>query len=69
MQLQSYGFRGAEQNVAKQAHVSTNVERIGYQWDARVEEWFINNAQGLEHGFTIAERPLDEMPAARAWAW
>jgi uncharacterized repeat protein (TIGR01451 family) len=57
LQLQSYGFRGAERDVAGQAHVSTNVERIGYQWDARVEEWFINSARGLEHGFTITERP------------
>ena len=57
LQLRSYGFPGAERDVAKQARVSTNVERIGYQWDARVEEWFINSAHGLEHGFTIADRP------------
>ena len=57
LQLQSYGFRGAEQDVAKHAQVSTNVERISYQWDAHLEEWFINSDRGLEQGFTITKRP------------
>jgi trimeric autotransporter adhesin len=57
LQLQSYGFPGTERRVTKQAHVETKVERVSYRWDARVEEWFLNSAQGLEHGFTIADRP------------
>jgi uncharacterized repeat protein (TIGR01451 family) len=57
LRLESYGFRGGELNVAERAQVSTDVERISYRWDARVEEWFINSERGLEHGFTISSRP------------
>lgn len=57
LQLQSYGFPGAQRDVADQAKVSTDVERISYQWDARVEEWFVNSDRGLEQGFTITKRP------------
>ena len=26
--------------------------------DASVQEWFVNDRRGLEHGFTVRERPL-----------
>jgi hypothetical protein len=47
-------FPGFERPVAKRAQVSTQVERVGYRWDAGIEERFLNSARGLEHGFTIA---------------
>jgi hypothetical protein len=28
-----------------------------YQWDDSLEEWFVNDARGLEHGFTLHKRP------------
>ena len=28
-----------------------------YAWDATLEEWFINDRQGLEHGYTLKGRP------------
>ena len=57
LQLQNYGFRAAERDVAKPARVSTNVERISYRWADDLEEWFVNRADGLEQGFTITKRP------------
>ena len=57
LQLQSYGFGGAERDVAKQARVTTDVERISYRWTEGLEEWFVNGADGLEQGFTITKRP------------
>jgi uncharacterized repeat protein (TIGR01451 family) len=57
LQLKSYGFRGAERDVAKHAQVSTDVERISYRWTDGLEEWFVNRADGLEQGFTITKRP------------
>ena len=32
-------------------------ERLTYQWNAGLEEWFINGNGGLEHGFTVSTRP------------
>ena len=62
LELRNYGFRGAMREVANHATVSTNVERISYRWDASVEEWFINAATGLEHGFTVTRRPQGSGP-------
>ena len=57
LELQSYGFAGQERRVAQQARVVANVERLSYHWNAALEEWFINDGRGLEHGFTLARRP------------
>ena len=62
LQLKTYGFRGAEQLVGNKAQVSTNVERISYRWTDDLEEWFVNRADGLEHGFTITKRPAGAGP-------
>ena len=37
--------------------VSAEGQRLTYQWDANLEEWFINDERGLEHGFTVQQRP------------
>ena len=42
--------------IAGKAHVTTAKNRVAYRWNAAVEEWFVNEAQGVEHGFTIASR-------------
>ena len=39
-------------------------QRLTYGWDADVQEWFVNDPRGLEHGFTRAgaapgREPLD----------
>jgi len=31
-----------------------------YRWDEALEEWFINDQRGLEHGFTVFHRPERE---------
>ena len=58
LQLQSYGFAGAERQVtAMRARVGSDVERVSYRWADGLEEWFVNRADGLEHGYTLAHRP------------
>ena len=37
--------------------VKAEGQRLTYDWDAAVQEWFVNDARGLEHGFTMKERP------------
>ena len=31
-------------------------QRLSHQWDATVQEWFVNDARGLGHDFTVLER-------------
>jgi hypothetical protein len=56
LQLNSYGFPGQERAV-QQARLRTDVEKVSYQWDSEMTEWFINESRGLEHGFTLQSRP------------
>ncbi|MEI6785514.1 MAG: hypothetical protein WCQ21_31880, partial [Verrucomicrobiota bacterium] len=58
LELQSYGFAGQERAVAEPPRVNTSGPRVTYDWDATVQEWFVNDRRGLEHGFTVRERPL-----------
>ncbi len=37
--------------------VKADAQRLTYDWDASVQEWFVNDTRGLEHGFTVRERP------------
>jgi hypothetical protein len=56
LELQSYGFPGQERGVMH-ARASADVEKLSYQWDPLMTEWFVNGNRGLEHGFTLASRP------------
>lgn len=57
LQLESYGFGEAQTAVGGTPEVQADGQRLSYRWDAAVEEWFINDPRGLEHGFTVAHRP------------
>lgn len=56
LQLQTYGFSNHLQDV-RQARALVNVDKLSYQWDSVITEWFVNTSRGLEHGFTLAARP------------
>jgi hypothetical protein len=57
LELQSYGFAGQERAVPDQPRVKTSGPRVTYDWDATLQEWYVNDRRGLEHGFTVRERP------------
>jgi hypothetical protein len=62
LELTAYGFPGREHTVPTgSANTLTDVAetRLEYAWDAGMSEWFVNDARGLEHGFTVHERPDD----------
>jgi hypothetical protein len=62
LELTAYGFPGREHTVPTgSANTLTDVAetRLEYAWDAGLSEWFVNDARGLEHGFTVHERPDD----------
>ena len=55
--LISYGW-GTEDRVVEQPQaITTEGGRIAYEWDAVLTEWFVNDTRGLEHGYTLSERP------------
>jgi hypothetical protein len=60
LELTAYGFPG-HQHALPSAAAAPLVEaagsRLAYAWEAGLREWFVNDQRGLEHGFTINERP------------
>ena len=60
LELQSYGLGEQQETLGERSPAAQAAgQRLTYQWDAAVQEWFINDPRGLEHGFTIQERPAD----------
>jgi hypothetical protein len=57
LELQRYGFPGTECAVARPEHVNAHGQRVVYDWDSNLKEWWINDRRGLEHGYTVARRP------------
>ena len=63
LELQGYGFGAHQQTIAGTPAVQAEGSRLTYQWDHAVQEWFVNDQRGLEHGFTVSTRPAAD-PAA-----
>jgi hypothetical protein len=62
LELQSYGFGEKQKAIGGTPAVKAEGQRLSYQWDATVQEWFVNDQRGLEHGFTISQRPEADPP-------
>ncbi|MBL9117968.1 MAG: choice-of-anchor D domain-containing protein [Verrucomicrobiaceae bacterium] len=63
LELRSYGFGKQQHSVqGKSPVLSAQGQRLSSQWGAGLEEWFINDERGLEHGFTLARRPEGAAP-------
>ena len=56
LELASYGFGDAQHPISGKPTVHADGPRLSYQWDDTVQEWFVNDQRGLEHGFTVARR-------------
>lgn len=57
LELLAYG-RGDEMiPVAATSIATRSTGRLAYQRDETLEEWWINDTRGLEHGYTLARRP------------
>lgn len=58
LELVSYGRSGAERNVGSMAPAQNHCgQRVEYDWDAALTEWYVNDRRGLEHGYTVHQRP------------
>lgn len=56
LELEGYGV-GIVQSFAAPARVNTSQGRISFDRDGNIEEWVVNDRSGIEHGFTIHQRP------------
>ncbi len=55
--LSSFGY-GEDQTAAEKGDLQTNGNRVEIRRQKQnLTEWFVNETSGLEHGFTIAQRP------------
>ena len=66
LELESHGFPGNEQVVVKPDRVTAEGGRVAYTWDAILEEWYVNDTRGLEHGYTLHRRPIRDDENERA---
>ena len=66
LELQGYGFGAHQQTIAGTPAVQAEGSRLTYQWDTAVQEWFVNDQRGLEHGFTVSTRPAADAAALTA---
>ena len=57
LELKSYGFGESQTLVGGTPTVKADGQRLSCQWDATVQEWFVNDQRGLEHGFTVKQPP------------
>ncbi|MCA8979557.1 MAG: hypothetical protein H6831_10050 [Planctomycetes bacterium] len=57
LELVEYGWGGVTTEVSTPRASATRDRRISYEWDERLEEWYVNRDAGLEHGFTVRSRP------------
>lgn len=59
LELRHWGYQGDPQSidVSAQAQVRVDGGHTVYHWGGGLEEWFVNDPRGLEHGYTVRERP------------
>ncbi|MFZ4795584.1 MAG: FG-GAP repeat protein, partial [Blastocatellia bacterium] len=58
VELTGYGFGDHQQAVnGEQVVRNGDKKRIAFRRDRRLEEWYVNDQRGLEHGFILTERP------------
>ena len=57
LQLESYGWAGRARAVTDRPRVTAETERVTYDWDQTLREWYVNGGRGLEHGFTVRQQP------------
>ncbi|MDF1799220.1 MAG: FG-GAP repeat protein [Planctomycetota bacterium] len=64
LELAGYGFEGSLQPVAGEPAVRADGNRVTYSWGAALDEWVVNDARGIEHGYTLHQRPTAGQPGA-----
>ena len=58
LRLARWGHAGHEQQAASLVGINAHGQRTVYRYSDGLEEWFVNDERGLEHGFTVHEPPV-----------
>ncbi|MBI3819443.1 MAG: FG-GAP repeat protein [Planctomycetes bacterium] len=59
LELKGYGSPGREKAAPNFTKLAAEGVRVNRVWDENLTEWYQNDVRGLEHGYTIRERPGD----------
>lgn len=57
LELESFGFVGDVRAMTRPEGTCARGVRVVHRWSDSLEEWYVNQACGLEHGFTVHRRP------------
>ena len=57
LELKSYGTKSSQWVVEAAAESLAAGQRLTYHWQSGLEEWFVNDERGLEHGYTVPGHP------------
>ncbi|MEO7433558.1 MAG: FG-GAP repeat protein, partial [Dokdonella sp.] len=57
LRLARWGQAGHEKKAASLAGIDVRRQRTVYRYSDGLEEWFVNDQRGLEHGFTVQQPP------------
>jgi len=60
LELESYGFGDKRHEVSLPVDSCSDGNHLVYDWGPDLEEWYINDSRGLEHGYTLYRRPPSE---------
>jgi len=64
LELKSYGVGPKQTPMGASApQVKADGQRLTYDWDATIQEWWVNDQRGLEHGYIVRERPYKDAAA------
>lgn len=62
LSLTGYGYEGKLQTIAGRPAPTVDANRVEFHHDANLTEWYVNDASGLEQGFTLAAPPTSHIP-------
>ncbi|MFM8394791.1 MAG: hypothetical protein ACKOB4_12795, partial [Acidobacteriota bacterium] len=59
LELAGYGWGDRQTAIGDTVATGANAgARLTYRRDEQIDEWYVNDQRGLEHGFTLHERPV-----------
>ncbi len=60
LELRSYGVGENAHVVEQPLRAEAEGQRVCYEWDDVLEEWYVNDPRGLEHGYSVRARPTED---------
>ncbi|BCS34400.1 hypothetical protein TBR22_A36300 [Luteitalea sp. TBR-22] len=57
LELRAWGRLHSLAEVDAPVTVTSEGQRLSYRWGSALDEWYVNDARGLEHGYTLHRAP------------